>query len=191
MSPNRAGPVAGGSGLKRNGSNGHSPPKANGSTSPKKQVSWAFDSDSDDDNWDDELGLPKPPIRVNGHDPAPRHQNANGNAQAGPAPKVQAVEEPPPLSPEDAALATVLSIVPDVQPEHVRSLLRQALYDGKAELVLENILSDPLYPKIEKVAGGKGKKRAREEEEDDAQEPAINYLDIKRQPPNGDYGFAA
>lgn len=80
---------------------------------------------------------------------------------------------------EDDAMATILAIIPDVLPSHVFSLLRQPLYSGKAELVIEELLSSASYPKVEKPSGSKGKKREREEEKEEDKSNGRNYLEVK------------
>lgn len=103
--------------------------------------------------------------------------------EAEPAPKEEEGPKEPDTTPEeDTALATILSIIPDVLPSHVLSLLRQALYSGKAELVIEELLSGNKYPTVEKSSGSKGKKREREPDEgekEDKVEAGRNYLEVK------------
>lgn len=86
---------------------------------------------------------------------------------------------PPPIDPEPDpepidiltfALAKVLEIVPDVQPDHITALLHSHLdRDGEpmspnilVEQILHQLLENPDYPKVEK----KGKKRRIAEEPD-------------------------
>ncbi|KAK4052367.1 hypothetical protein OIV83_002169 [Microbotryomycetes sp. JL201] len=78
--------------------------------------------------------------------------------------------EPAPLGPLD----TVLTVFPDIDPEHVRTLLSDAKHNNSAESVVEALLSSKNYPKV----ATKGKKRAREEETD--ARPRRNYLDKDR-----------
>lgn len=79
---------------------------------------------------------------------------------------VPSVDPGPELEPVDAstfALAKVLEIVPDVQPDHVTALLHSYLdRDGElmppsllVERILHELFENPDYPKVEK----KGKKR--------------------------------
>ncbi|KAI5478758.1 hypothetical protein MNV49_004584 [Pseudohyphozyma bogoriensis] len=60
-------------------------------------------------------------------------------------------------------LATVLSLVPDVLPSHVLDLLERF---GSAQEVINELLDDDRYPRVESSVR-KGKKRARSEEGDD------------------------
>lgn len=84
---------------------------------------------------------------------------------------------PPPVDPEPEpidtltfALAKVLEIVPDVQPDHITALIHSHLdRDGEpmspnllVEQILHQLLENPDYPKVEK----KGKKRKSAEEPD-------------------------
>lgn len=106
-----------------------------------------------------------------------------------PAPKEEKpeIQQPPaPLAPEkesdttsgeDDAMTTILSIIPDVLPSHVLSLLRQPLYSSKAELVIEQLFTDDNYPKVDKGSGSKGKKREREED-DEGKSSGRNYLEV-------------
>lgn len=107
-----------------------------------------------------------------------------------PAPKVEKPKFPAPAAPlalkeepgttfeENDAMSIILSIIPDVLPSHVLSLLRQPLYSNKAELVIEELLTNDKYPKLEKGSGSKGKKREREEEDED-KSSGRNYLEVK------------
>lgn len=138
----------------------------------------------------------KPPPRSPGpqnlHDPrlhsSSRRSDVGAYSQAPPAPKPLTPE--PELTPEKRALATILSIVPDVQPEHVLELLQNEKFQGHAEAVLNEILSNPLYPKVEKSVA-KGKKRARDDDAESA-EPKRDYLAVaSRQRPDKQYETAA
>lgn len=67
---------------------------------------------------------------------------------------------------EEMSLASILTIIPDVDPTHVVSLLRQAFYGGKVELIVDLLLTKPDYPKapVAETSKGKGKKRERSAE---------------------------
>lgn len=97
---------------------------------------------------------------------------------AGPAPRATFLEGAPDseASPEDLALASVLAIIPDVLPSHVLALLRDSLYNGKVDLVLDHLLTKEKYPKVEVERKGRGKKRARSEEA--AVEKERDYLEV-------------
>lgn len=113
----------------------------------------------------------------------------------------------PPPNPHDAALASVLAIIPDVESQHVLGLLKHSLY-GKVELVLEHLFGDGAdYPKVAKrgansrvasgshadkveVEEGKGKKRAREQDGDEEDEK--DYYEVAgRKMPDPEYAEAA
>jgi E3 ubiquitin-protein ligase RNF216 len=81
-------------------------------------------------------------------------------------PAVDPVPNPEPIDIFTLALANVLEIVPDVQPDHVTVLVHSYL-DGEGgrmapallvEQILHQLFEDPDYPKVEK----KGKKRKNE-----------------------------
>jgi hypothetical protein len=80
--------------------------------------------------------------------------------------------EPEPIDALTFALAKVLEIVPDVQPDHITALVHSYLdKDGEpmprdllVEQILNQLLENPDYPKVEK----KGKKRRSAEESDAA-----------------------
>lgn len=60
--------------------------------------------------------------------------------------------DPAPLiNPVDKAIALVLEIVPDVQPEHLLKLVTENLEkfgDNVHEAVLHALFEDPAYPKV-------------------------------------------
>ena len=80
--------------------------------------------------------------------------------------------DPEPIDTLTFALAKVLEIVPDVQPDHITALIHSHLdRDGEVispnllvEQILHQLLENPDYPKVEK----KGKKRRSAEEPDAA-----------------------
>lgn len=74
----------------------------------------------------------------------------------------------------NAALASIVAIVPDVLPSYVLDLLHQPLYSGKIEIVVEHLFSER-YPKIE--VGGPSKVEVK------APEPAVmDWLDSAKRP---------
>ena len=85
-------------------------------------------------------------------------------------PAVAPEPEPEPIDPLTFALAKVLEIVPDVQPDHITALIHSYVDgDGEpmspnllVEQILHQLLENPDYPKVEK----KGKKRRVVEEPD-------------------------
>lgn len=82
---------------------------------------------------------------------------------------------PPPQTQEDRNLASVLSIIHDVQPQYVLDLLRDPFRGKTVEHVLEILFSTP-YPKVEVVGSSKGKERAKESEKVVVEK---NWLDIR------------
>ena len=83
-------------------------------------------------------------------------------------PAVDPEPDPEPIDASTFTLATILEIVPDVQPDHVTALVHSYLtQDGElmpsallVEQVLHQLFENPDYPKVEK----KGKKRKNAEE---------------------------
>ncbi|KAL6307320.1 hypothetical protein BKA93DRAFT_727613 [Sparassis latifolia] len=95
--------------------------------------------------------------------------------------------------PYDAYIAQVLEIIPDVLPEHVRSLVENHFpnYQEKVvEPVLHVLFEDPTYPKADPK--GKGKAKRKREDEVDAEEqarasakPKVDYGSKEREQPSG------
>lgn len=91
-----------------------------------------------------------------------------------------AIPEVAEVDPMDRYLSLVLEVVPDIDPEHAMSLIRQNLTTHGNEVVeriLHHLLENPSYPKVDK----KGKKRKREESPTSSSAPACNYANIKRE----------
>lgn len=89
--------------------------------------------------------------------------------------------KPPPLardSPEAvvrSAVASIVAIIPDVDPSHVEDLLRRPLYSGKIDLVLE-FLFEGNYPKRGAVASSS---KEDQKEVGKAVAEEVDYLDAK------------
>ena len=79
---------------------------------------------------------------------------------------------PLPEDPEEAALATILSVFPDALPSHVLDLLRAPEYDENPGTVVDGMLGGS-YAKV-----AVGRKRPREE--DDEEEVRMDCLDVKQ-----------
>ena len=89
-----------------------------------------------------------------------------------PAPARRPRSPSPKLDLEDAALASILAIVPDALPSHVLMLLLSEKYGANADLVVEALWAGE-YPKVDV----KGKKRAREPEAETDKPVARDYTD--------------
>ena len=126
-------------------------------------------------------GSPRPRPKINGFKREQEPQEpSNDERPPGPSkdPSPRAKTPPPAqlsIAPEVAALQTILSIIPDVDPEHAKKLLFDPKYKSSAELVLEAIFSADDYPRAAKP--DKGKKRARDEE---PEQPRKDFLDKGR-----------
>ncbi|KAH7887197.1 hypothetical protein F5I97DRAFT_1873899 [Phlebopus sp. FC_14] len=95
-----------------------------------------------------------------------------------------ASQSAPAVDPTDEYVASVLEIVPDVQPAHVLGLVEQFIKTHPAqvvELILHALFEDPSYPKIDK----KGKRKRTEDEADGAvrgtPKPKIDYANKDRE----------
>ncbi|KAK4057099.1 hypothetical protein OIO90_001999 [Microbotryomycetes sp. JL221] len=97
---------------------------------------------------------------------------------AEPKPEARLRKSSPVLTPQQIALQTVVAIFPDIEPDHVVKMLKEFKHNNKAESVIEELLTATTYPKKDV----KGKKRAREEIED--QQPRKDYLDKGRPAPD-------
>lgn len=89
----------------------------------------------------------------------------------------------------DSYVAQVLEIVPDVLPEHVRTLVERLEPTYNAEVVariIHLIFEDPTYPKVDPKGKGK-RKREDEDDERGAKSVKVDYASKDREPPGPIY----
>lgn len=93
-----------------------------------------------------------------------------------------------PISAFDAAVSSIVAIIPDVLPSHVLSLLQSHLYAGKVDVVLEHLFEGN-YPKLSSVASSS---KDKQKEVEKVVEKEVDYLDVKSRKHMGiDYVDAA
>ncbi|KAH9922385.1 uncharacterized protein B0H18DRAFT_1018159 [Fomitopsis serialis] len=83
----------------------------------------------------------------------------------------------------DGYVAQVLEIVPDVLPEHVRTLLQlhePAFKDRAVEQILHTLFENPNYPKAESKGKGK-RKREDADDEREAKSVKVDYASTNRE----------
>ncbi|KAF8064103.1 hypothetical protein FPV67DRAFT_1782451 [Lyophyllum atratum] len=100
------------------------------------------------------------------------------------------IKEPEPdLDPQSTAIARILEIVPDVEPDHLLSLVINQMLarpdqnvGDVVEHILHGLFEDPKYPKVDRK--GKGKRKQTEEERQPGgsptKKPKIDYRDKDR-----------
>jgi len=98
----------------------------------------------------------------------------------------------PPVDPIDALFASVLEIIPDVEPGHLRTLLLENYpvhHKNTAEHVLHQLFEDASYPRSEKTNGKR--KRSVDDEGGPAKRPTydVDYTDITREYKGGQWYF--
>ena len=116
---------------------------------------------------EDGLGAPQPVSLVMADEDIPMAVHLSKAPTPGPAP-----------DPVDLYIARVLEVVPDVQPEHVRTLLGRHISthkDGLVELILHMLFEDSDYPKVDK----KGKRKRKEGIDADSQDSKRGKARIK------------
>jgi hypothetical protein len=100
------------------------------------------------------------------------HQNLPPRFGTNPQPNAKAAP-----TMEEMSLASILTIIPDVDPAHVTSLLRQAFYGGKVELIVDLLLTKPDYPKAPTPESSKGKGKKRERSVDLEEKNSRDWMD--------------
>ena len=98
-----------------------------------------------------------------------------------------------PIDPIDTYVASIIEVVPDVQPAHAFELverLMQSQPEHAVELALHAIFEDPSYPKIDRK--GKRKRDPDEDEQGPSHanlKPKVDYLSVDRAFDGGPYYF--
>ena len=134
---------------------------------------------------DDEQHVVHPP-------PVPASQGVPSAAPTHPQPLPPSSPAPPapapapapaPVDPVDGYIASVLEIVPDVQPTHALALIEQLMQSqpgNVVEFVLHALFENPSYPKVDK----KGKHKRDEPEGDNnaraSPRPKVDYTSKER-----------
>ncbi|KAF9054814.1 hypothetical protein BJ165DRAFT_1337360 [Panaeolus papilionaceus] len=123
--------------------------------------------------------------------PAPAPQPApQPHAQPAPQPdpQPQAPAQPPS---KDDIIAQVLSIIPDVQPEHLSGLVDRNIAqfgERTSELVIGMLFEDAAYPKVERrgVKRGGDEEKGKEKEREEKRQK-VDYKSLDRDVPGGGY----